>query len=136
MKVAPRTCRHKRDRQTDPYKLQAADGQVSNRQANADAIVRASDYALSIVMVGVGDGPWDEMEEFDDELPQRRFDNFQFVRADGHRNDASFALAALMEIPEQFKTIRKLGLLGGAAAPSAALLPPQPQAARGKKKDC
>ncbi len=56
------------------------------------------------------------MEEFDDGLPQRKFDNFQFVpfyktlsRAENREVD--FAMAALQEIPEQFTLIRKLQLL-------------------------
>lgn len=55
--------------------------------------------------------------EFDDELPQRRFDNFQFVNytkvmAENPRNpDVSFAVAALMEVAEQYEAIRSLKLL-------------------------
>jgi len=92
-----------------------ADGQVTNAKDTIDAIVEASNFPLSILLVGVGDGPWDQMMDFDDNLPQRRFDNFQFVdfhttmvRNDG--NEVVFATQSMMEIPDQFKAIRDMNL--------------------------
>lgn len=56
------------------------------------------------------------MEEFDDGLPERRFDNFQFVDfyktiSRAENRDVDFAMAALQEIPDQFLLIQKLHLL-------------------------
>ena len=38
-----------------------------------DCLPVCSDLPLGIIMIGVGDGPFDTMQEFDDALPQRRF---------------------------------------------------------------
>ena len=84
-------------------------------------------------MVGVGDGPFDRMLEYDDRLPSRRFDNFQFVdfhsatgmfsgssgsssskrgnstKVAKNNSATAFALHAMMEVPDQYRAMRKLG---------------------------
>lgn len=105
-----------------------ADGQVTDASPygeTARAIIEASHYPLSIVVVGVGDGPWHAMETYDDELPERHFDNFQFVDfnrvvhgcRDHQAMEAQFALAALMEVPDQYSFIKSQGLLNPANFP-------------------
>ncbi|QCD84648.1 E3 ubiquitin-protein ligase RGLG5-like isoform X2 [Vigna unguiculata] len=110
-------------------------GQLSpQEQKTIDAIVKASEYPLSIVLVGVGDGPWEMMREFDDNIPARAFDNFQFVNfteimsrsVDSRRKETDFALSALMEIPSQYKATIDLGILGARRghSPDRVPLPP------------
>ncbi|XP_014518707.1 E3 ubiquitin-protein ligase RGLG5 isoform X2 [Vigna radiata var. radiata] len=110
-------------------------GNLSPQEKNTiDAIVKASEYPLSIVLVGVGDGPWDMMREFDDNIPSRAFDNFQFVNfteimtrnVDSSRKETDFALSALMEIPSQYKATIELGILGARRghSPDRVALPP------------
>ncbi|XP_077212101.1 E3 ubiquitin-protein ligase RGLG2-like [Tasmannia lanceolata] len=110
-------------------------GQLSPQEQNTvDAIVRASEYPLSIVLVGVGDGPWDMMREFDDNIPARAFDNFQFVNFTEimsknepvAKKEMEFALGALMEIPSQYKATLELNILGRRTtkSPNRVPLPP------------
>ncbi|EEF51892.1 E3 ubiquitin-protein ligase RGLG2 [Ricinus communis] len=112
-------------------------GQLSPQEKRTvEAIVKASEYPLSIILVGVGDGPWDMMKEFDDNIPARAFDNFQFVNfteimsknVDRSKKEAEFALAALMEIPSQYRATLELSILGstrGKAIDRIPLPPPQ-----------
>uniref|UniRef100_A0A915J236 VWFA domain-containing protein n=1 Tax=Romanomermis culicivorax TaxID=13658 RepID=A0A915J236_ROMCU len=96
-----------------------ADGQVTNERATRRAIVEACRFPLSIIVVGVGDGPWDMMKVFDDMLPRRPWDNFHFIEfneivehysRDGNFETA-FAVQSLLEIPDQYKIIKDLGML-------------------------
>ncbi|KAH3748623.1 hypothetical protein DPMN_183069 [Dreissena polymorpha] len=100
-----------------------ADGEVTEERNSLQAIIEFSDYALSIVVIGVGDGPWELMKEWDDlenfnnkvavkGLSARRFDNFQSVNYHKITHEANntvvaLALAALMEIPDQYKFIKE-----------------------------
>ncbi|PIN19925.1 putative E3 ubiquitin ligase [Handroanthus impetiginosus] len=125
-----------------------ADGQVTRspdtspgrlspqEQATINSIVAASEYPLSIILVGVGDGPWDAMKEFDDNIPQRAFDNFQFVNftqimsehTDTAKKESAFALAALMEIPFQYRaTMRIQYTEKHNSGPRKQPLPPPPE---------
>ncbi|KAM7506567.1 hypothetical protein LguiA_017020 [Lonicera macranthoides] len=123
-----------------------ADGQVTRsvdtehsylspqERKTVEAIVEASKFPLSIVLVGVGDGPWDMMREFDDNIPTRAFDNFQFVNyteimsknVPPSRKETEFALAALMEIPSQYKATIELNILGNQKGNSLQRVPLPP----------
>ena len=95
------------------------DGQIdaaSDLEKTQRALAAVSTLPLSVVIVGVGDGPFDEMRALDDSSfgGQRRFDNCQFVNATEllrrervENMDAEFAVELLQELPEQFAFIKQ-----------------------------
>ncbi|KAL0353363.1 UNVERIFIED_CONTAM: E3 ubiquitin-protein ligase RGLG4 [Sesamum angustifolium] len=123
-----------------------ADGQVTRSVNTSDAelspqeektinsIVNASLHPLSIILVGVGDGPWEDMKRFDDKIPARELDNFQFVNftdimskhTSSSAKEAAFALAALMEIPIQYRAAKEFGLLGCVTGKAKKIVPRPP----------
>ena len=99
------------DRKSYHILIIIADGGVTDMKETIQAIVEASKHPLSIICIGVGSGPWDKMIKMDDNIPKRKFDNFQFV--DFHKimhqcenEPIEFARNALMEIPEQYNYIK------------------------------
>ncbi|CAL6093283.1 Copine_I [Hexamita inflata] len=95
------------------------DGDVSNMQLDKQAIGEASKYPIAISCIGLGDGPFDKMVEFDDMQTGRAFDNFQFVdftsfqQASTKCENPELALATLVfnELPDQVKDMKRLGYL-------------------------
>ncbi|KAL6283090.1 hypothetical protein ACE6H2_014019 [Prunus campanulata] len=101
-----------------------SDGELSTEGAKTiESIVNASSYALSVVLVGTDDGCWEHMKKFQEMIPKRKFDNFQFVNfteimpKDGTLSDkeAAFAHATLEKLPAQHKAAVELGLVGRVA---------------------
>ncbi|KAM4106196.1 hypothetical protein ACB094_04G048500 [Castanea mollissima] len=116
-----------------PSSSDKSPGRLSpQEQATVNSLVAASQYPLSIILVGVGDGPWDAMQQFDDNIPQRLFDNFQFVNftkimsdnTEASKKETAFALAALMEIPFQYRATQTLANREIVGGPRTRPLPP------------
>ncbi|XP_073061573.1 E3 ubiquitin-protein ligase RGLG4-like [Primulina eburnea] len=115
--------------------VDVSDGKLSPQEEKTiSSIVNASLYPLSIVLVGVGDGPWEDMKKFDDKIPTRKFDNFQFVNftdimsknTSSSEKETAFALAALMEIPFQYKAALEMRLLGHITGNAKKIVPKPP----------
>jgi E3 ubiquitin-protein ligase RGLG len=75
---------------------------------------------LNIIIVGVGDGPFDLMQTFDNKLPKRKFDNCQFVdlnkvfdkaKANNVTVQVQFMIDAMQEIPDSYIILKKMGKL-------------------------
>lgn len=91
------------------------DGETLFPKDDAKKLCELSKYPVSVICIGVGDGgvqgkAWKLMEEFDDGIKERDFDNFQFVNFNDFSNhpnkQVEFAKAALMEVPDQYMAMK------------------------------
>ena len=87
------------------------DGGVTDMEETISAIVKASNYPLIIVMVGVGDGdvkqfpsdPWLGMKKLTAEIPDRVFKNFHFVQFEKDMLPEELAEKTLAGLPDAYK---------------------------------
>jgi len=98
------------------------DGAVHDEKDHYAVLNEASHLPMAVVCAGVGDGPWDAMERFDDNIPAGRvFDNFQFVRyanvvkkEEQTKMEEEFFFHAFMEVPAVYESCKsKLGYKQG-----------------------
>lgn len=91
------------------------DGDINDVGRDSQAVVDASYFPLSIIVVGIGNSRFEHYKTFDEVLYERRFDNFNFVNF-GEANRAmheeltpeTFAIEIYSEIPAQFAEMRRL----------------------------
>ena len=97
------------------------DGELSDefRYESMQAIIDASSYPLSIVIIGVGDGPWCDMNKLSRHLVNKcKFDNlsfFEYHQLCKHSNsralDFEFGLKAFMKLPQQLRILKQLNYI-------------------------
>jgi len=86
------------------------------REDALKACIDASRYPLSIVLVGLGDGPWEFFRLLDDQVHRRHFDNVTFLPlaetfATAKFPSYAFACAAMAQVPSQFEAAKRLGFV-------------------------
>ena len=95
------------------------DGDVTDMDADMKALQEASNYPVSIVAVGLGDGPFKRMSILEDSISGRKFSNFHFMNFTKmeakakkcESPDLMLATATMQEIPSQYAFIKRLGYL-------------------------
>jgi E3 ubiquitin-protein ligase RGLG len=114
----------------DTKEVDDGKGGWTKQYPTIDAIVEASQYPIEIIVVGVGDGPWEQMQQLDDEIDARsakgayRVDCVQFVeftpymRIVDRKLEERFMVDCLQEVPQLKAWLDENGKLGPGAVPS------------------
>lgn len=91
------------------------DGQITDDGETLQAIRDAAKLPIQILIIGVGDGPWDEMKHLDDTLELDR-DVVQFVEFTPYMHSIDipgqmdkFAAECLEELPTLFRNFKRQG---------------------------
>jgi len=95
--------------QTDRFHLLIiiSDGEIDQtlKSAHIAKLREVAKYPLSIVCIGVGDGSFEDMEKFDDQV-EGRIDIFNFVNYNkvtkSNNPDEQLMLQTLMEVPDHY----------------------------------
>lgn len=86
------------------------DGEPTDVEETRNAIIKAAEFPLEIIVVGVGDGniktyprdPWFGMKNFEKSLPGRNYENFTFVPYEKGMSPEKFAEQAFKNVPSAY----------------------------------